>query len=115
MYSKYLTISYEEWRRRGDQSPGRITQPRSQSSSAIFDVTSPVKLVGKFGKVRAIALGSKPPLITRRARTGLGTRLRITDSHALDTRSECIVVPRVFSFSNMVAGRIAHKIFETES
>ena len=40
-------------------------QPRSQSSSAISDVTSPVKLVGK----------SKPPLVTQTARTGLGTRL----------------------------------------
>ena len=44
-------------------------QPRSQSSSVISDVTSPVKLVGK------IALGSKLPLVTRIARTGLGTRL----------------------------------------
>ena len=46
-------------------------QPRSQSSSAISDVTSPVKLVGK------IALGSKLPLVTRIARTGLGTRLAV--------------------------------------
>ena len=38
-------------------------QPRSQSSSAISDVTSPV------------ALRSKLPLVTRIARTGLGTRL----------------------------------------
>ena len=37
-------------------------QPFSQSSSAISDVTSPVKLVG-----------SKPPLVSRIARTGLGT------------------------------------------
>ena len=36
-------------------------------------MTSPVKLVGK---IRAIALGSKPPLVTRIARTGLGTRLQ---------------------------------------
>ena len=28
------------------------------------------------GKIRAIALCSKPPLVTRIARTGLGTRLR---------------------------------------
>ena len=47
--------------------------PRSQSSSAISDVTSPVKLVGK---ICAIALGSKPPLVTRIARTDVGTRLR---------------------------------------
>ena len=47
-------------------------QPRSQSSLAISDRTSPVKLVGK---IRTIALGSKPPLVTRIARTGLGTRL----------------------------------------
>ena len=47
-------------------------QPRSQLSSAISHMTSPVKLVGK---IRAIALGSKPPLVTRIARTGLGTRL----------------------------------------
>ena len=44
-----------------------MRQPRSQSSSAISDVTSPVKLVGK------------PPLVTRIARTGLGTRLGIRD------------------------------------
>ena len=52
-------------------------QPRSQSSSAISDVTSLVKLVGKIrrGRPRAIGLGSKPPLVTRIARTGLGTRL----------------------------------------
>ena len=54
-------------------SKARQSQPRSQSSSAISDVTSPVKLVGK---IRAIALGFKPPLATRIARTGLGTRLR---------------------------------------
>ena len=47
-------------------------QPRSQSSPAISDVTSPVKLVGK---IRAIPLGFKPPLVTRIARTDLGTRL----------------------------------------
>ena len=41
------------------------SQPRSQSSSAISDVTSSAKL----------ALGSKPPLVTRIAQTGLGTRL----------------------------------------
>ena len=46
-------------------------QPRSQSSSAISDVTSPVKLV----TCQAITLGSKPPLVTRIARKGLGTRL----------------------------------------
>ena len=50
----------------------RSEQPRSQSSSAISDRTSPVKLVGK---IRTIALGSKSPLVTRIARTGLGTRL----------------------------------------
>ena len=50
----------------------QATQPRSQSSSAISDVTSPVKLVGK------IRLGSKPPLVTRIARTGLGMRLQAT-------------------------------------
>ena len=44
------------------------------SSSAISDVTSPVKLVGIIRKF-AIALGSKPPLVTWIARTGLGTRL----------------------------------------
>ena len=45
-------------------------QPQSQSSSTISDVTSPVKYVGKF------ALGSKLPLVTRIARTGLSTRLK---------------------------------------
>ena len=49
-----------------------FAQPRSQSSSGISDMTSPVKLVGK---VCAITLASKPPLVTRIARTGLGTRL----------------------------------------
>ena len=38
----------------------------------ISDLTSPVKLVGK---IRPIALGSKPSLVIRVARTGLGTRL----------------------------------------
>ena len=55
-------------------------QPRSQSSSAISDKTSPVKLVGK---IRAIALGSKPPLVTRIARTGLGTRLVVRNPYHL--------------------------------
>ena len=41
------------------------SQPRSQSSSAISDVTSSVKL----------ALVSKRSLVTRIAQTGLGTRL----------------------------------------
>ena len=31
-----------------------------------------------FARPRAIALGSKPPLVTRIARTGLGTRLVYT-------------------------------------
>ena len=48
-----------------------ILQPRSQSSSAILDVTSPVKFVGKN------RLGSKLPLVTRIALTGLSTRLWI--------------------------------------
>ena len=52
-----------------------FAQPRSQSSSGISDMTSPVKLVGK---VCAITLASKPPLVTRIARTGLGTRLHFT-------------------------------------
>ena len=51
------------------------TQPRSQLSQVISDVRSPVKLVGK---IRAIALVSKPPQVTRIARTGLGTRLGTT-------------------------------------
>ena len=54
-------------------SKARQSQPRSQSSLAISDVTSPVKLVEK---ICAIALGSKPPLVTRITRTDLGTRLR---------------------------------------
>ena len=52
-----------------------VFQPRSQSSSVISDVTSPVKFVGKIR--RAIGLGSKPPLVTRRAQTALGTRLPV--------------------------------------
>ena len=51
-------------------------QPRSQSSSAISDVTSPV------------ALRSKLPLVTRVARTGLGTRL--TYAYAADKISQPI-------------------------
>ena len=47
-------------------------QPCSQSSSAISEVTSPVKLVGKICED---AIGSKTPLVTQIARTGLGTRL----------------------------------------
>ena len=52
-------------------------QPRSQSSLVILDVTSPVMLVKKIhrGYRPAIVLGSKPPLVTRIVRTGLGTRL----------------------------------------
>ena len=58
-----------------------FTQPRSQSSSAISDVTSSVKFVGKNRRGRdAIALGSMPHLVTRIARTGLGTRLLFTNS-----------------------------------
>ena len=53
------------------QSNNEIMQSRSQSSSAIWDMTSPVKLA------KPIALGSKPHLVTRIARTGLGTRLEI--------------------------------------
>ena len=49
--------------------------------SAITDVTSPLKLVLRTNRERAedrtpITLGFKPPLLTRIARTGLGTRLR---------------------------------------
>ena len=55
------------------------TDSRSQSSSVISDVTSPVKLVGKIRRGHlALALGSKPPLVTRIARTGLGMRLGYT-------------------------------------
>ena len=56
--------------------------PRSRSSSAIWDVISPVHLFtcqacreNSPRTPRAIALGSKPPHVTRIARTGLGTRL----------------------------------------
>ena len=58
----------------GTEAEMRRVQPRSQSSSAISDVTSPVKLVGKVR--RAIALGSKLPPVTWIARSGQGTRLR---------------------------------------
>ena len=51
-------------------------QTRSQSSSAISDVTSPV------------VLGSKLPLVTRIVRTGLGTRL--TYAYAADKISQPI-------------------------
>ena len=54
-------------------------QPRSQSSTAISDVKSPVACracrENSPGTPRAIALGSKPPLVTRIERTGLGTTL----------------------------------------
>ena len=60
-----------------------VFQPRSQSSSVISDVTSPVKFVGKIR--RAIALGSKPLLVTRIARTALGTRLPVF--HLIRSRS----------------------------
>ena len=59
------------------------TQPRSQSSSAISDVTSPVKLVEKVRQ----GLGSKPPLVTRIARTGQGTRLNQTHSSVENTEN----------------------------
>ena len=49
-------------------------RPRCQSSSAISDVTSLVKKISR-GYPPAIVLGSKPPLVTRIAQTGLGTRL----------------------------------------
>ena len=63
-----------------DFSPRRVAetchlvQPCSQSSSAISNVTSPVKLIGR---IRVIALGSKPPLLSRIVRTGPGERLRL--------------------------------------
>ena len=62
-------------------------QPRSQSSTAISDVTSPVKLVGKIHRVRprAIASVSKTPLVTRIARTGLDTRLHKVHSDNIPT------------------------------
>ena len=52
-------------------------QPCVQSSLAISEVTSPVKLVGKIcqGYPSPIMLGFKPPLVTQIAQTGLGTRL----------------------------------------
>ena len=52
-------------------------QPCVQSSLAISEVTSPVKLVGKIrqGYPSPIMLGSKPPLVTQIVQTGLGTRL----------------------------------------
>ena len=56
------------------------TQPRSQSSSAISNLTSHVKL---FGRSRVIALVSKPPLLTQIARTVIGTRLVKTASSFL--------------------------------
>ena len=63
-----------------DFSPRRVAatchlvQPCSQSSLAISNVTSPVKLVGR---IRVIALGSKPPSLSRIMRTGPGERLRL--------------------------------------
>ena len=52
-------------------------QPCVQSSLAISEVTSPVKLVGKIRQryPSPIMLGSKPPLVTQIVQTGLGTRL----------------------------------------
>ena len=48
------------------------SQPRSQSSWAISNVTSSVKL---FRRISLFQVSSKPPPLTRIARTGLGTRL----------------------------------------
>ena len=67
-----------------------VFQPRSQSSSAISDVTSTVKFVGKIR--RAIALGSKPPLVTQIARIALGTRLPIF--HLIGSRSRANALHR---------------------
>ena len=63
-----------------------LTQPRSQSFSAISDVTSPVKLVGKIrrGLYRTRFQGSS---VTRVARTRLGTRLGLTVNYTAVTQS----------------------------
>ena len=61
-----------------------LAQPRSQSSSVISDVTSPVKLVEN---IRAIALGSKPPLVARIARKGLGTWLQLAVRMGIEVRT----------------------------
>ena len=59
-------------------------QPRSQSSSAKIDVTSPVNLIGNFAQ-DALALSRSVPSLwlvarfARIARVGLGTRLSWTD------------------------------------
>ena len=48
-------------------------QPRSQSSSAKIDVTSPVNLIGNFAcSVPSLSLAAR---FARIARVGLGTRL----------------------------------------
>ena len=54
-----------------------ILQPRPQSSLAISDMTSTVKLVGKIrrGRLPLSRSVTEPPLVTRIARTGLGKRL----------------------------------------
>ena len=81
------------------------TQPRSQSSSAISDVTSPVKL-------RAIALGSKPPLVTRIARTGLGTRLKKTYNNNKTTTFCCITEPLFTDLTSLIMQVQAIAIFD---
>ena len=108
----------------------RKSQRRSQSSSVISDVTSPVKLVGKN---LPIALGFKPPLVTRIARTGLrtglGTRLRkslfrFTSSSISYLRAQTIetsslliyarvtrVPPRDFAFGRNPCGSNKTKIY----
>lgn len=51
---------------------------RSQSSPASLDRAAPVKLIGRIRLVyRTIALGSKPPPLTRIAQIGLGIMLLV--------------------------------------
>ena len=53
---------------------------------------------------RAIALGSKPPLVTRIARTGLGTRLHITHN------TDLVCLPSLSKFCK----RISYSVFSTK-
>ena len=83
------------------------TQPRSRSSSVISDVTSLSSLSGKF------ALGSKPSLVTRIARTGLGTRLietRIMSPAKLSTPPKLLFSLKTSERHNLVEF-IVTKIF----
>ena len=54
---------------------------------------------------RAIALGSKPPLVTRIARTGLGTRLILVQPKVTKIRS-----PKILNLVQLFLCPVKHQI-----